>query len=256
MITVTDLHQAIQSFAPDGAAMSFDNVGILVGDPSASVTKAMVSLDVTPEVVEEAAAFGAQVIISHHPVIFQPLKRLSVDGVPYKLAQAGIAVISAHTNYDFAPGGVNECLAEALGLTDIEPFQWDAAIDRPTGLIGNYHGADDSPKGFAAFVKERLSCGGVKYTEGSRPVRRVAVGCGAASSMVFDAMAAGADGFVTGESKHHELLAAKEGGITMVDAGHFNTEDISMEPLVRRLGAQFPSVVFRKSSLKEPTCYL
>lgn len=256
MTTVYDIDRAIHSFAPFDTAMSFDNVGTLVGDRNAAVTKVLVALDVTKAVVEEAAAFGAELIVSHHPVIFSPLKRLTADSVPYLLAQKGIAVISAHTNYDLAPDGVNFCLAKSLTLTDVVPFQLDDKTGLALGLVGTLPGDGLSPASFAAFVKEKLHCGGVKYTQGSRPVKRVAVGCGAGSSMVFDAIGCGADGFVTGESKHHELLAALEGGITMVDAGHFNTENVAMEPLVVRLRALFPSVVFQKASLTEPTLYL
>lgn len=256
MATVYEIDRAIHAIAPFDTAMSFDNVGTLVGDKSATVTKVLVALDVTKSVVEEAAAMGAELIISHHPVIFSPLKRLSADSLPYLLATKGIAVISAHTNYDLAPEGVNHCLAKALTLTEVKPFQVDDKTGLATGLVGVLPGESRSPEAFAAFVKEALHCGGVKYTKGNRPVRKVAVGCGAGSSMVFDVIGCGADAFVTGESKHHELLAALECGITMVDAGHFNTEDVAMEPLAEKLRVQFPSVLFLKSTLGEPTCYL
>ncbi len=255
MTTVKNLYDAINEWAPFQTAMSFDNVGLLVGDGNASVTKGLVALDVTPFVLEEAVSMGAEVIISHHPVIFQPLRTLSSNSLPYRLAREGIAVISAHTNYDLAAEGVNVCLAKALGLTAVQPLTFDEKTGLPASFIGDLEQGYAS-KEFAAYVKEVLHCGGVKFTEGSRLVRKVAVSCGAGSSSVFAAIAAGADGFVTGESKHHELLAAKDAGITMVAAGHFNTENMAMGPLRQRLHQRFPEVDFVLSKATEPTCYL
>ncbi|MDD5952394.1 MAG: Nif3-like dinuclear metal center hexameric protein [Oscillospiraceae bacterium] len=256
MTTVQQIDRAINALAPFDTAMSFDNVGTLVGDPQKVVTKVLVSLDVTETVLAEAIAVGAQLIVTHHPVIFTPLKRLSADSLPYRLAESGIAVISAHTNYDLAPEGVNCCLANALSLIDVEPLALEEKTGLAEGLIGTLPGDAMAPEQFAMFVKERLGCGGVKYTVGRGPVKRVAVGCGAGSYLVFDAISHGADGFVTGESKHHELLAAVQGGLTMVDAGHFCTEDVAMMPLLEKLRAQFPAVQFQKSSQREPVRYV
>ena len=135
MAVVYEIDRFINDLAPFHTAMGFDNVGTLVGDKNAPVTKALVALDVTKSVVEEAAAMGAELIISHHPVIFAPLKRLSADSVPYMLAAKGISVISAHTNYDFAAEGVNFCLAKALGLQNIEGFAPDQDSGLATGLV-------------------------------------------------------------------------------------------------------------------------
>jgi GTP cyclohydrolase I len=116
MATTGDIYAFIDGFAPFQTAMSFDNPGLLVGDDNTEVTTALLSLDITPEVVREAAELGAQLIVSHHPVIFHPLKKLSKGSVPYLLAQHSITAICAHTNLDMAAGGVNDCLAERLGL--------------------------------------------------------------------------------------------------------------------------------------------
>lgn len=257
MATVAEIKDEIHKMAPFSTAMSFDNVGILVGDPQQNVTRVLLALDVTRSVVEEACALGAELIISHHPVIFTPLKQLTANSIPYRLAQKGIAVISAHTNYDLAPKGVNFCLAKALRLSNLEPFQFDEKTGLALGLVGDLSADPDlSPQAFAQYVKEKLHCGGVKYTQGDRSIRKVAVGCGASSDLIFDAIGCGADAFVTGESKHHELLAAAEHGITMVDAGHFNTEDVAMEPLGKILQNAFPTIRFEKSALREPVSYL
>ena len=255
MTKVFDIRKAINAFAPENTAMDFDNVGLLVGDPDVSVTSVLLALDVTVDIISQAEQCGAQLIVSHHPVIFQPLTKLIAASVPYLLAQKNISVISAHTNYDLAPDGVNYCLAEKLCLRNIRPFVIDPRNGLAEGLIGELD-RSFAPKEFAEYVKEKLSCRGLSYTKGMRPVQTVAVGCGAGSYMLFDAIAAGVDGFVTGESKHHELLAAAEAGITMVTAGHFNTEVHAMLPLAEKLQKDFPDVSFIVAEQSDPVQYL
>ena len=116
MNTVGEIYRFIDEIAPFHTAMDFDNVGLLVGDEKQAVDRALVALDITPAVVEEASACGAQLIVSHHPVIFTPLRRLTAGSPPFLLAQKGISAICAHTNLDLAAGGVNTCLGEALGM--------------------------------------------------------------------------------------------------------------------------------------------
>lgn len=255
MTTVSDIRKWIDSIAPENTAMDFDNVGLLIGDPNTAVTSVLLALDVTADVISQAEKSGAQLIISHHPVIFQPLRKLSSNSVPYLLAQKNISVISAHTNYDLAPDGVNCCLAEKLRLQNVRPFLTDPRNGLAEGLVGELD-QSMSPKEFAGYVKDKLSCGGLSFTEGSCPVQTVAVGCGAGSYMLFDAIESGAEGFVTGESKHHELLAAKEAGITMVTAGHFNTEAHAMIPLADKLRTEFPDVSFIVAEQSDPESYL
>ncbi len=255
MVTAGEIYDYIDTFAPFHTAMGFDNAGLLVGEKNCPVTAAVVSMDITPQVVSEAVSQKAELIISHHPVIFQPLKRLSPADIPYLLAQNGLCAIAAHTNYDLADGGVNTCLAQCLGLTHITMLEEYEHSGLAASLIGELETAM-LPDAFAAHVKTRLQCGGLKFTQGKTPVKRVAVAAGAGSSSVFAAAAAGADAFVSGDSKHHELLAANSMGITMVDAGHFATEDIAIQPLCDRLAKKFPQVRFTKSQQKDPVRYL
>lgn len=255
MITVGQIYDFIDSFAPFHTAMSFDNVGLLVGDRQHPVTSVIVSMDITPEVIREATEQMAELIISHHPVIFQPLKRLSPIDVPYLLVQNGLCAIAAHTNYDLACGGVNACLAQRLHLSEPVMLEEYENSGLAASLIGQLESPME-PKAFALYVKKQLQCGGVKFTQGKKNVKKVAVACGAGSSSVFAAATAGADAFVSGDSKHHELLAADSMGITMVDAGHFATEDIAIAPLCSRLSLAFPEVKFSKSSQKDPVQYL
>ena len=253
-VTVGDLYDWVDRTAPFSTAMDFDNAGLLVGDRTTPVTGALVALDITHEVVTEAKKAGVQVILSHHPVIFQPLKRLSSKDVPYQLASCGIAAICAHTNLDFASQGVNTCLARALKLQEITVLK-EYRDDLSQGWIGKVSTAM-SPKEFARYVKEKLHCDGLKFTVGNREIQTVAVGSGASAGLLFDAAQRGADAFVTGDTKHHELLAAREMGITLVDAGHFRTEDIAMTPWMQAMQEAFPAIQFHRSAQGDPACYL
>lgn len=247
MTTIDEIYRYIDGFAPFRTALSFDNVGLLVGSGETPVQRVLLALDITAEVVEEAAEKDCQLIISHHPVIFQPVRRLSAESVPYRLAQAGIAALCAHTNLDLSPEGVNTALAAALALQDVR------ALCRHTPECGGdplayaVYGVleqADTPRQFATYVKLTLSCEGVRWIEGNKPVKTVALCSGAGGDMVFEAAAQGIDAFVTGEIKHHELLAAREAGLTVVDAGHFKTENVVLPPLAQRLQKQFAGVAF------------
>ena len=151
MTKIVDIYNYIDSFAPFDIAMDFDNVGILVGDKNAEPTRAIVTLDVTDEVIDEAKEKSAQLIVSHHPVIFNPLKRLSADSVVYKLAQSGISVISAHTNLDLSSDGTNTAMFNALELQDMEQLEIDG------GLIGSLK-IPMSANEFANFIKVKFNC--------------------------------------------------------------------------------------------------
>lgn len=242
MPTIREIYRYIDEIAPFATAMDFDNPGFLVGDGEAEVTAALVTLDITAQSVAQAEKLGAQLIISHHPVIFNPMKRLMSGSVPYLLARAGVGAICAHTNLDMAKGGVNDCLADALTLSGREAVTY--AGETPCCIIGALPQPME-PAAFAGFVKKRLSCFGVRYLPGNRLVKTVALCSGAGGEFIFDAMEKGADAFVTGEVKHHEILAAKEAGLTLVDGGHFKTENIAMEPLRQRLTGAFPQIEFR-----------
>ena len=161
MVTVGDIYNYIDTFAPFHTAMGFDNVGLLVGGKHCPVTSVMVSMDITPEVISEAVSQNAELIISHHPVIFQPLKRLSPTDVPYLLVQNGLCAIAAHTNYDLACGGVNACLAERLQLKQISMLEEYDNSEPPNVsatilYIAKVKDAKDLPAVKTAFEK-RLS---------------------------------------------------------------------------------------------------
>ena len=250
MTKVINVCQCIDAFAPFETQWDFDNSGFQVGRRDQEVTKLLVSLDITREVVEEAVRLGAELIVVHHPVIFHPVKSV-IDGTPtgeilLALIEHRIAAICAHTNLDAACGGVNDCLAEALGLTEIGQLQ-QAGVDaqgRPYGIgrVGTVHRPGLSAREYAAFVKERLNAANVRFVGGGKPVQRVAVGGGACGSMLEDVVAQGCDTFVTADLKYNQFLDAKALGLNLLDAGHFSTENVVCVPMARWLSEEFPMV--------------
>lgn len=246
MSTAHDIYSFIDGFAPFKTAMDFDNPGLLVGSGNTSVKTALFSLDITPDVIDEATLFGAQLIISHHPVIFTPLKKLTPGTAPFMLVKSGITAICAHTNLDMAPGGVNECLAARLKLKNVEPLTVSGNSGLPEALYGDTE-QSYSPEEFANFVKLSLNCGGLSYTDGGNKINRAGLCGGGGADFVYSAAAHGCQAFVTGESKHNILVDACNLGMTFVDAGHFYTEDVVIVPLMDKLKKQFPDVNFVKS---------
>ncbi len=244
MTTVNDIYHFIDSFAPFDTALDFDNVGILVGDKDAVVRKVLLSLDVTEKVIAEAKRMDAQLIITHHPVIFRAMKSLDSHSLPYMLAQRNLTVISAHTNLDLSGEGVNICLAQALRLTNVTLTKEGIAV----GDIKNpYTFGNFSARRFAVYVKERLGCKGVRYTDIAQSVRRVAVGGGACGEYIYLAKELGADAFVTGEIKHNFIVESHALNLVVVDAGHYKTEDVVMDYLKQKLKKAFDNVTFVKS---------
>lgn len=256
MTTVGEIYQSIDRFAPFRTAMDFDNCGLQAGSGETEVQTALLSLDITPDVVREAAERGAQLIVSHHPVIFHPLRSLRPGTPAYLLVRHGIAAICAHTNLDLADGGVNTSLAKRIGLKNVKPL----AVDGSSGLPSALEGETDrtyGPREFAEFVKRSLGCDGLFYADGGRKIGRVGLCGGAGSEFVPDAAARGCQAFVTGEAKHHELIDAENRGVTLVAAGHFYTENVVIGPLAERLGRAFPAVKFLRAERSHcPAHYL
>lgn len=248
MALVSDIYDLIDEIAPFDTAMDFDNVGILVGDRNQEVEKILVALDITNEVVNEAKFAGAQLIVSHHPVIFNGVKSIDANCVVYNMIQNGITAICAHTNLDSAANGVNKCLADALELKNLKPLSFYEAKGQKCvlGLIGALK-AEMNSKDFAVLVKNALNCNGVRYTAAEGAIKTVAVCSGSGGDLINKAVELGADAYVTGEIKHHEILIANENNICVVDAGHFKSEDVVVEPLVNFIKTKFKGVQVIKS---------
>ena len=208
-MTVREIYDAIDRIAPFQTAMDFDNVGILVGDENVGVTKTLLCLDVTPHVLREAKSIGVELIISHHPVIFNPLRTAQI--IIYALVQSGIAVISAHTNLDMAyPYGVNDALCRRLGLQNVCGILKEGETD--IAYMGELP-EEMTTEDFAAHIKEALGLSAVRCTAVSKMLRTVAVVGGAGGDCALAVQAKGADAFVTGEVKHHEAIAAQQDAI-------------------------------------------
>ena len=265
MATVKDIYNIVDEFAPFSMQMNFDNAGLLVGDENAPVERVLLSLDITLPVIEEAERLDAQLILSHHPVIFHPVKSLRVgDPTADKLialVRNEIAAICAHTNLDVAAGGVNDALAEKIGLKNIEVFQSDGvdSTGRPYGL-GRIGVAEDSFTliEFAEKVKDSLGSNGLRYVDGGMEVHRVAVGGGSCGSELYDAFRKGCDTFVTADLKYDHFLDAKALGLNLIDAGHFPTENVVLPVLERLLRERCPEVevLTSQSHRKEVFSYL
>lgn len=242
MRKIKDIIAFVETFAPLDSAMEFDNVGLLVGSEQSEVTKVVAALDITDEVIDEALKNGAQLIISHHPVIFDPLKSVEENSIVYKLINKGIAALCLHTNLDLSPiFGVNTCLAEAVGVKN------GAFVEDECLYIGELDN-EISNREFAEKVKRALNCKGLRYTLGEKRVKRVAICSGSGGDLAPLACENGADVLLTGEIKHHEILNANHLGIAVIDAGHFKSEDIVIAPLCKKLGDKFGDVEFIRST--------
>lgn len=254
MTTVGEVFACLQGKAPFELQAGFDNAGFLVGREGAQVSKILVALDITEQVVAEAAEQGAQVIVSHHPVIFggiQAVTDQTITGrVLLALAENGIAAICAHTNLDAVEGGVNDALALRLGLTGIGQLKQDGVDGqgRPFG-IGRVGYVTEQPLyDFAMGVKQLLGANGLRLVDGGKPVHKVAVGGGACAGMMEDVLAQGCDTFVTSDVKYNHFLDAKAQGLNLIDAGHFPTEDVVCPVLQGWLSQQFPQVSVARSA--------
>lgn len=351
MPTVSDVTSFLDRFAPPRLAADWDNTGLLLGDPSRPADRVMTCLTVTPDAVAEAVAEGAQMILTHHPILFKGAKKLSALTPEGRLLgplfAAGVAVYSPHTAFDNCPGGINDTLAGRFGLTGVTPLRGkdgprkcklavfvpesdlarvsDAVFAAGGGVIGNYRecsfrtpgtgtffGTDAAnptvgqagrreevgelrlevlvPEGkidavvramrsahsyeepafdvyplrtivdggegrigaltepialaeFAGRVKAACRASVVQFVgEGSKPVRTVAVACGAAGEFLTDAIRAKADVFVTGEVRFHDCLTAEATGVGLVLPGHYATERPALEELAERLAREVGGV--------------
>lgn len=237
MICAKEIYEAINEFAPFETAMGFDNAGLLVGSEECSAETVLLALDATKKVLEEAVSKKASIIVTHHPVIFDPLRQLLADSIPYLAAKYGITIISAHTNLDIARGGVNDSLAAALEV------QSEAVFDEDCALVGTLE-HPFSCRELAGEIKNRLHLKGLRYSDSNRQLRRVLVSCGAGGGNVFLAEKLHADAIITGEIKHHLIHEAAEHGMAVFDLGHFQSEDLIIPLLVKKLQEAFPGTAF------------
>lgn len=226
-VTVQMVCDWLDGLAPFDTAEAYDNVGLLVGRGSAVVEKILFCVDATYEVVQEAVRQGAGLVVAHHPLMFGGIRRIDYEAPEGRILQAMLAarlsLIAAHTNLDKAPGGIGDSLAQALGLGEVRS-------------LGVYARMGTLPQGLeAAQLQAHVSrCLGARvrcYGQASGPVFRVAAGPGAAGDGVLEAALAGAQAYVVGEIKHHEVLQATAQGLLVLEAGHYATEAVGMKAL-------------------------
>lgn len=240
MTKVRDIYAYLCELAPLSLQMDYDNAGFLIGRGDAEVTRLLLSLDVTGEVVEEAVRQGAELIVSHHPVIFHAVKSVTDDNWEteklLKLIENHIAVISMHTNLDIANGGVNDVLLSLFGA------KTEGAIDNEgCGRFGTL----PAPVPLAEFLplcKAALNISGLRYYDAGRPVSRLAVMGGSGGDCVERVFAMGCDTYVTADIKYHEFLAARELGLNLIDGDHFCTENPVITDLACKLRDRFPEL--------------
>ncbi len=246
MTTVKDIFAYLDIIAPFATQMEHDNSGLLVGDGSARVETVLLALDVTESVLAQAERAKAQLILTHHPVIFKARRQLLAGDLAYELALRGIACIAWHTPLDATAGGVNDVLAGMLGLKDLAPLvmQGQAVAYARAGTVEPTDAA-----GFAALAAERLGAR-VRFCDAGRTITRVAI-CGGAGGFLLPTLvaaqsdgAASVDAFLTGDANHHDFLDARQAGLSLFAAGHYETEFPVIPALAERLRAAFPAIHF------------
>lgn len=259
MASINDICQFMEKFAPTQLAEDWDNVGLLVGDRALPVKRVMTCLTVTPETVDEAVQRQADLIVTHHPIPFRPMKRLTTDsmaeGLVWQLARAGISVYSPHTAFDSAKGGINQSLGARLGVGELESLilQEDGLLEVGAGRFGKLPERQSLTQ-FVSSIKLDLSIESVRVVDGGGgSVERVAIACGSGGSFLGKAKARGCDTLVTGEATFHTCLEAKARGVSLVLLGHFASERFAVEALAELLGSSFDSLeIWASANERDP----
>lgn len=263
MPVIREVCELLESWAPPRLAEDWDNVGLLVGDADRSVARIMTCLTVTPESAEEAIEERADLIVTHHPLPFRPLKRLTVDTtigrLLWQIIGARIAVYSPHTGWDSSRDGINQQLAAGLGLHEIEPLErTDPAMPQEGhGRQGQLPAAQPLSE-LVQRTCRFLSIPGLHHVGNlSRLVQRVGVACGSAGQFLAAAHRAGCDVLVTGETSFHTCLEASAVGVSLLLPGHYASERFAMETLAERLREQYPVVqVWASRAERDPLMWV
>jgi len=227
---VKDIYEFIDSFAPFDTCVEGDNAGLLIGDTENVVNKVLVCLDLLPNTAQRAIEIGADLIVSHHPFIYEPLCSITTESMAGKtaliLARHGISAIAAHTNLDMAEKGVNYHLARILKLKNIERIiPCNGAFEGIMGEIDSRIENEMSLSVFKQYVKDALNSDAVMTYSAGRTVKRIALVSGSGGSCAEKCAEYGVDTFLTGEMKYHAALEAAFTGMNIVTAGHYETEN-------------------------------
>jgi dinuclear metal center YbgI/SA1388 family protein len=263
MTKVKDIYEFMKAIAPEEMALDTDNVGFLVGTGEAEVSRILVSLDITSDVISEALEIGAQLIVAHHPLFFS-LKSVTDSDITgskiIRLISGGISAVCMHTNLDAAEGGVNDALAVAVGIADdskrAEPLADNKRLDTgeivSLGRVG-YLSEPCCMSDYLERLKKALSVNGLRYHDVGRDVYKVAISSGGGSSEWENALKSDCDTFITADIKYHLFLEAKERGINLIDAGHYSTENLVSDVLQSKLKAAFPATYVTVSKAQSQT---
>lgn len=253
MTTVKDVLDLIETIAPTYMKEDWDHVGLNCGHLDREVRKIMVALDPFRDVCQEAVECGADLLVTHHALIWTPGFVTDMDEQGRNtlyLIENNIACINAHTNLDQAPGGVNDILAQKLGLRSIQVVAPKGTDEqgRPWGLLRQGDVEKQKLTDFLSHVKKQLGCQGLRYVDSGKPVCKVAVGGGACANEMLQAAMAGCDTFVTADVKYNQFWDARNLGINLIDAGHFHTENPVCVYLAQQLRQAFPDVTVAMSA--------
>ena len=232
-MTIKDIYDYIDSFAPFSAQCDWDNSGLLIGNPDKEIKKIGFALDPDRIAVKDAADKNCDLIITHHPLIFRPLKSIEENNPVTDLIKNDIGIICAHTNLDKSPEGVNYILSEAIGLKNAHRFECES--EAQMCFIGDVDGI--SAEEFASDVSEKLRTS-VEFTNGKKIIHRAAVCGGAAGDFIYE-LEGKADAFISGEFSYHEFLDSVKLGISAIKAGHYETESPVIPYLAERIRNTF-----------------
>jgi dinuclear metal center YbgI/SA1388 family protein len=243
---VRDIVKVIEEFAPLGIQESWDNSGLCIGSPDAPVSSVLLGLDCTPELVDEAVSCGADMIVTHHPLIFSGLKKISPDDqvgeAVIKAIRAGISIYAAHTNADKVLAGVSGAMASRLGLENVTILEEDGE-GTGLGVVGDLPEPLTAAEA-AALVKERF---GLKAMRSSRPVEgrisRVAMCGGSGGSLIPAARRSGAQLYISGDISYHNFFTPE--GFMIMDIGHYESEIEIVDILFSLLRKNFPTFAVR-----------
>ena len=253
-MTVNDIYNFLDEFAPFKNQMDGDNSRITTGDPNAEVKKILVCLDVTNAIVKEAAEKDCNLVIAHHPLLYRQANKVMSNDPLHALIRNNINLISIHTNLDVAPGGITDQMLVLLGLPESDKVI--APINSDGTGFGKITAFDNpvSAKELAEKCKSAFNCSVVRYVDAKKPVTVVGVGSGNCSDLVETAISLGCDAFICGDIKNDVMILAFNSGLTLIDAGHFHTEDIFCDDMVKRLKERFPGLDAEKAENSTDVC--
>lgn len=256
MTRLQDVVTFLREFAPPEFAEDWDNVGLLIGDPAAEIRSVMTCLTLTPNVADEAISRSVQLIVTHHPVLFRPVQRLTAETsegrMLLSLIRAGVSVYSPHTSYDSAADGINAQLARLFELRDVQPLRPNSSLASEAQPIGSGRWGSlpsaTSLRDLIKRVKPALRVSTVQFVgDLDRPIMKLGIACGAAAEFLRDAAQLGCEVLLTGEARFHSCLEAEAANIALILPGHYATERPAMEQLAKVLRSRFVGLVVQAS---------